>query len=56
MKIFIAKLESPFGVIYLASSDDGLVQIGLSTEEKFLVELDKKYPVYRQSIDSVVCS
>ncbi len=44
MKIYISKLESPFGIIYLASSDDGLVQIGLSTEEKFLVELNKKYP------------
>ncbi len=44
MKIYTSKLKSPFGIIYLASSDDGMVQIGLSTEEKFVVELNKKFP------------
>ncbi len=44
MKIYLSKLDSPFGRIFLASSDNGLVQIGLAAREKFLSEVQKKYP------------
>ena len=44
MKIYISQYDSPLGRIFLASSDEGLVQVGLSTREKFSSEISRKHP------------
>jgi O-6-methylguanine DNA methyltransferase len=44
MQIYTADLKTPVGTIHLASSEAGLVLVGLSTREKFTAELADKYP------------
>jgi methylated-DNA-[protein]-cysteine S-methyltransferase len=44
MKIYVSTLNSPIGTLYLASSDQGVLCIGLSGKENFLKELKKQIP------------
>lgn len=53
MTLYTAKLETKLGRILLASSEEAVVLIGLSTEEKFYSELKRKYPDARIIEDTV---
>jgi methylated-DNA-[protein]-cysteine S-methyltransferase len=44
LKIYTSEYQAPVGVLYLASSDKGLVQINLLNEENFYHNLKKFFP------------
>lgn len=47
MTIYFCKYHSPFGIIFLASTNQKLILVGLRSEEIFLKELQKMHPGFK---------